>query len=106
MKKTLGLSCAAAMFLALPMASYAQTSSGTTNSNSASQYAPGQQDRSKMTGPGASDAAPGQKMQSDTTGSVSGSGASGYAPGQVKKKLPTDTTGSTTQRTGSSSQHK
>ncbi len=50
-----------------------------------------------MTGPGASSAAPGQKMQNDTTGSVSGSGASGYAPGQ-QKKLPTDSTGTSTQR--------
>ncbi len=50
-----------------------------------------------MTGPGASSAAPGQRMQNDTTGSVSGSGASGYAPGH-QKKLPTDSTGTTTQR--------
>jgi hypothetical protein len=96
-KKTLGLSCVAAMFLALPMASYAQTPSGNTNPNSASQYAPGHQDRSSMTGPGASSAAPGHKMQTDTTGSVTGPGASDYAPGH-KKKLPTDTTGSTSHR--------
>lgn len=97
MKKTLGLSCAAALFVALPMASYAQSSNANPNSNGASQYAPGQQDRSTMTGPGASSAAPGQKMQNDTTGSVSGQGASSYAPGQ-QKKLPTDSTGTTTQR--------
>jgi hypothetical protein len=35
-------------------------------------------------------------MQNDTTGSVTGQGASSYAPGQ--KKLPTDATGTTTQR--------
>ena len=75
MKKTFGLACAVALFAALPMASYAQSS----NTNSASQNAPGQQ------------------MQNDTTGSVTGQGASSYAPGQ-QKKLPTDSTGTTTQR--------
>lgn len=101
MKKTLGLSCAAALFAALPMASYAQSSNTTTNSNSASQYAPGQQMQNSTTGsttsPGASSYAPGQRMQNDTTGSVTGQGASSYAPGQ-QKKLPTDATGTTTQR--------
>lgn len=99
MKKIVGFSCAAALLLAVPAASYAQTTgAGTsTNSNSATQYAPGQQDRSKMTGPGASSAAPGQKMQTDTTGSVTGPGASGYAPGQ-QKKLPMDETSSPSKR--------
>jgi hypothetical protein len=78
-KKTLGLSCAAALFAALPMASYAQSSNTNMNTNSASQHAPG------------------QRMQNDTTGSVTGQGASSYAPGQ-QKKLPTDSTGTTTQR--------
>ncbi|PVE25577.1 hypothetical protein DC522_04430 [Microvirga sp. KLBC 81] len=102
MKKMLGITCAAAMMMALPVATYAQTSSGNTNSNSASQYAPGQQMKSGTTGsttsPGASGYAPGQ-MKSDTTGST-GHGASDYAPGQ-KKKLPTDTTGSTSSTTKS-----
>jgi hypothetical protein len=52
---------------------------------------------SSTTSPGASSYAPGQKMQNDTTGSVTGQGASSYAPGQ-QKKLPTDATGTTTQR--------
>jgi hypothetical protein len=101
MKRMLGITCAAVMVTALPVAAYAQTSSGNTNSNSASQYAPGQQMKSDTTGsttsPGASGYAPGQQMKSDTTGSTTGPGASDYAPGQ-KKKLPTDTTGSTTKR--------
>ena len=69
--------------------------------NSASQHAPGHQMQnntpSSTTSPGASSYAPGQKMQNDTTGSVTGQGASSYAPGQ-QKKLPTDATGTTTQR--------
>ena len=97
MKKTLGIACAAALFTALPMASYAQSS----NTNSASQHAPGHQMQNNTTGSttsaGASSYAPGQKMQNDTTGSVTGQGASSYAPGQ-QKKLPTDATGTTTQR--------
>ena len=72
-----------------------------SNTNSASQNAPGQQMQNNTTGsttsPGASSYAPGQKMQNDTTGSVTGQGASSYAPGQ-QKKLPTDSTGTTTQR--------
>jgi len=98
MKTMLGMTCAAAMMMALPVATYAQTSHGNTNSNSASQYAPGQQMKSDTTGsttsPGASGYAPGQQMKSDTTGSVTGPGASGYAPGQ-KKKLPVNNNGST-----------
>ncbi|WP_046861582.1 hypothetical protein [Microvirga massiliensis] len=95
MKKTLLISCAAALIVALPAAGFAQTSSGTSNANGASQYAPGQQDRSNMTGPGASDAAPGQTMQNDTTGSVKSPGVSGYSPGQ--KMLQKDSSGSSTQ---------
>jgi hypothetical protein len=98
-KKTLGIACAAALFAALPVASYAQSSN--TNTNSASQYAPGQKMQNNTTGsatsPGASSYAPGQQMKNDTTGSVTGQGASSYAPGQ-QKKLPTDATGTTTQR--------
>ena len=73
MKKTLGLSCAAALLLAMPLSSYAQSSNTNMNSNSASQYAPG------------------QKMQNDTTGPTTSPGASGYAPGQ---KMQNDITGS------------
>ena len=101
MKKTLGLSCAAALFVALPMASYAQSSNTNLNTNSASQYAPGQKMKTDTTGStggqGASSYAPGHQMHNDTTGSVSGQGASSHAPGQ-QKKLPTDSTGSTTKR--------
>ncbi|KLK92794.1 hypothetical protein AA309_13545 [Microvirga vignae] len=104
MKRLLGITCAAAMMMAIPVATYAQTSSENTNPNSASQYAPGQRMKSGTTGsttsPGASGYAPGQQMKSDTTGSTTGSGASDYAPGQ-KKKLPTDTTGSTSSTTKS-----
>jgi hypothetical protein len=93
MQKTLGLSCAAALLLAMPLSSYAQSSNTNMNSNNASQYAPGQKMQNDTTGsttsPGASGYAPGQKMQNDTTGSVSGQGASSYSPGQ-QKKLPTD----------------
>jgi hypothetical protein len=100
-KKTLGLSCAAALLAALPMASYAQSSNTNMNTNGASQHAPGHQMKNSTTGsttsPGASSYAPGQRMQNDTTGSVTGQGASSYAPGQ-QKKLPTDSTGTTTQR--------
>ena len=35
MKKTLGLSCAAALLLAMPLSSYAQSSNTNMNSNSA-----------------------------------------------------------------------
>jgi hypothetical protein len=51
----------------------------------ASDYAPGQQDRTGATGPGASDFAPGQRAK--TEGGV----AKDYAPGQLKKN---ETTGS------------
>jgi hypothetical protein len=92
MKKMLGITCAAAMMMAFPVAASAQTSHGNKHSNSASQYAPGQQMKSdttgSTTGSGASSYAPGQQMKSNTTGSTTGSGASDYAPGQ-QKKLPT-----------------
>ena len=85
MKKMLGMTCAAAMMMALPMATHAQTSHGNMHSNSASQHAPGQQMKSdttgSTTGSGASSYAPGHQMKSNTTGSVTGPGASGYAPG-------------------------
>lgn len=99
MKKIVGLSSAAALLLAVPAASYAQSTGAGTNSNpnSARQYAPGQQDRSKLTRPGVSSVSPGHKMQTDTTGSVTEPGASGYAPGH-EKKLPLNKTNSSSHR--------
>ena len=95
MKKMLGIICAAAMTMALSVAANAQTSHGNKHSNSASQYAPGQQMKSdttgSTTGSGASSYAPGQQMKSNTTGSTTSPGASTYAPGQ-QKKLPTNST--------------
>jgi hypothetical protein len=89
-KKIVGLLGAAALLMAFPItAGFAQSSlsnDANKGSSGASSLAPGHQDRSTMTGPGASSAAPGQMMRNNeipgSTGSVSGPSASGYAPGQ------------------------
>jgi len=77
------LAITAAFILASASAGFAQTS----QPNSASQNAPGQQmqEKGSVKGTtGASGYAPGQQMQEK--GSVKGTtGASGYAPGQMKK---------------------
>lgn len=83
MYKVLGISCAAALLMALPVATYAKPG-GNKGGSGASSFSPGYQMRNGTAGYGASYYAPGQKMRRDITGSTRG--ASQFAPGYMKRQ--------------------
>ena len=94
MKTPMILALGAALLMGTSGLAFATSNKGrgSTNENSASTFAPGQRMQNAkptdLTGPGASQFAPGQQTRTPATGP----GASGFAPGQMKRDTNTTAT--------------